>query len=257
MRAWAVAGPGRLVAVSRDEPVPGPGEILVRVLTCGVCRTDLHVLDGDLPVHRRLVIPGHEIVGEIVGLGKGAGGGSGGVGDSGVGASGATADFEPSGDAGSPVPARFEVGQRVGIPWLRHTCGVCRWCRSGRENLCVAPAFTGWDADGGYAEYAIVDAAYAYAIPPSFSDEKAAPLLCAGIIGFRALRRASLPVGGGRLGLYGFGGSAHLAAQVALYEGSTVHVITRSVAAPKGRSIRPRSNWTPPSSSRLSAHSSR
>jgi propanol-preferring alcohol dehydrogenase len=125
---------------------------------------------------------------------------------------------------------RFSVGDRVGIPWLRHTCGVCRWCLSGRENLCVAPEFTGWDADGGYAEQAVIDERYAYAIPAVFADEEAAPLLCAGIIGFRALRRADLPQGG-RLGIYGFGGSAHLTAQVALFEGATVHVMTRSEQA--------------------------
>ena len=131
-----------------------------------------------------------------------------------------------------PSGAAFGVGDRVGIPWLRHTCGLCRWCRSGRENLCVDPAFTGWDADGGYAEYAVVDGRYAYAIPDGFEDEKAAPLLCAGIIGFRALRRTGLtPGAGGRLGIYGFGGSAHLAAQVAIHEGATVHVMTRSPAA--------------------------
>jgi len=151
-------------------------------------------------VHRAGVVPGHEVVGRVC-------------------------DVGPSG-------AAFGVGDRVGIPWLRHTCGVCRWCRSGRENLCVDPAFTGWDADGGYAEYAVVDGRYAYAIPDGFEDEKAAPLLCAGIIGFRALRRTGLtPGAGGRLGIYGFGGSAHLAAQVAIHEGATVHVMTRSPAA--------------------------
>jgi propanol-preferring alcohol dehydrogenase len=193
-------GDGPLVAVERPVPAPGPGEILVKVSTCGVCRTDLHLVEGDLSPHGVGVIPGHEIVGRVEDLG--------------------------------PGPTRFKVGERVGIPWLRHTCGVCRWCRSGRENLCVAPAFTGWDADGGYAEYAIVDSEYAYAVPAEFDDEKAAPLLCAGIIGFRALRRSGLVPGeGGRLGIYGFGGSAHLTAQVALHEGATVHVMTRSLAA--------------------------
>ena len=125
---------------------------------------------------------------------------------------------------------RFAVGDRVGIPWLRRTCGSCRWCMAGLENLCVDPSFTGWDADGGYAEQAVVDERYAYAIPRVFGDEEAAPLLCAGIIGYRALRRAELPPGG-RLGIYGFGGSAHLTAQVALHEGATVHVMTRSERA--------------------------
>ncbi len=204
MRAWAVTGPAPidgpvpLEAVERPVPAPGPGEILVKVSTCGVCRTDLHVVEGDLPPHQAGVVPGHEVVGVVSEVGSG--------------------------------PVRFGVGKRVGIPWLRHTCGLCRWCTTGRENLCVDPAFTGWDADGGYAEYAAVDARYAYAIPPEFDDEEAAPLLCAGIIGFRALRRSGLAPGG-RLGLYGFGGSAHLAAQVALFEGSTVHVMTRSRAA--------------------------
>ncbi len=125
---------------------------------------------------------------------------------------------------------RFSVGDRVGIAWLRHTCGVCRFCVRGDENLCVAPRFTGWDDDGGYAEWAVVDERYAYALPSEFDDEHAAPLLCAGIIGYRALRRSRLPRGG-RLGVYGFGASAHIAAQVALFEGATVHVLTRSADA--------------------------
>lgn len=190
-----------LVAVERPIPSPAPGEILVQILTCGVCRTDLHVVEGDLPVHRPGVVPGHEVVGRVVEVGPAGAG-----------------------------PAPFTGGDRVGIPWLRHTDGRCRWCRSGNENLCVSPAFTGWDADGGYAEYAVVDASYAYAIPTEFDDERAAPLLCAGIIGFRALRRSALPPGG-RLGIYGFGGSAHLAAQVAMHDGARVHVMTRSVEA--------------------------
>jgi propanol-preferring alcohol dehydrogenase len=189
---------GPLAAVSRPAVSPGPGEVRVEVACCGVCRTDLHLAEGDLAPHGLAVIPGHEIVGRVDALGDGA--------------------------------SRFSLGQRVGIAWLRQTCGVCRWCRSDQENLCVAPAFTGWDADGGYAEYAIVDENYAYAIPDRFGDEEAAPLLCAGIIGFRALRQSRLPPGG-RLGIYGFGGSAHLAAQVALHEGATVHVMTRSPAA--------------------------
>jgi len=180
--------------------LPGPGEIRVRVSVCGVCRTDLHVAEGDLPVHHSQVVPGHEEVGVVDALGAGSG--------------------------------RFDVGDRVGIAWLRHTCGVCRWCRTGAENLCVFPRFTGWDENGGYAEYAVVDEAYAYAIPEIFDDMAAAPLLCAGIIGYRALRRSDLPPGG-RLGIYGFGGSAHLSAQVALFEGATIHVMTRSVVAQK------------------------
>jgi propanol-preferring alcohol dehydrogenase len=179
----------------RPDPTPGPSEILVRVSVCGVCRTDLHLAEGDLPPRRHGVIPGHEVVGVVERRGTAA--------------------------------TRFDIGQRVGIAWLRHTCGSCRFCRRGDENLCVAPAFTGWDADGGYAELAVVAEDYAYALPDVFADAEAAPLLCAGIIGFRALRRAALPPGG-RLGIYGFGASAHLAAQVALHEGATVHVLTRS-----------------------------
>ena len=203
MQAWAVDTPGPmatrpLVAVERPVPEPGPGEIRVRVSVCGVCRTDLHLAEGDLAPVRPGTVPGHEVVGTVDALGPGA--------------------------------ARFSIGQRAGVAWLRHTCGRCRWCRQGRENLCSDPRFTGWHADGGYAEFAVVDEAYAYALPDAFDDEHAAPLLCAGIIGYRALRRAEVPPGG-RLGLYGFGASAHLAAQVALAQGATVHVLTRSEAA--------------------------
>jgi propanol-preferring alcohol dehydrogenase len=170
----------------------------VHVVVCGVCRTDLHLAEGDLAPHGSDVVPGHEIVGVV--------------------------------DAVGARTGRFTEGERVGIAWLRHTCGSCRFCLRGDENLCVEPAFTGWDADGGYAEYAVVDEGFAYRLPDVFTDEEAAPLLCAGIIGFRALRRADLPPGG-RLGIYGFGGSAHLAAQVALATGATVHVMTRSPEA--------------------------
>jgi propanol-preferring alcohol dehydrogenase len=165
---------------------------------CGVCRTDLHLAEGDLVPKRPGVVPGHEVVGVV--------------------------------DRAGPGVTRFAVGDRIGVAWLRHTCGVCRFCRRGDENLCVAPRFTGWDDDGGYAEYAVVEEAYAYRLPPSFDDEHVAPLLCAGIIGYRALRRALLPPGG-RLGIYGFGGSAHITAQVALHEGATVHVLTRGAEA--------------------------
>jgi propanol-preferring alcohol dehydrogenase len=165
---------------------------------CGVCRTDLHLAEGDLPARREGVVPGHEIVGTVDAMGEGS--------------------------------SRFALGDRAGIAWLRGTCGRCRWCRRGAENLCVEPRFTGWDADGGYAEWAVVDQAFAYRLPVEFDDVMAAPLLCAGIIGYRALRRAALPPGG-RLGIYGFGASAHLAAQVALAEGAVVHVMTRSADA--------------------------
>lgn len=206
MMAWIVRHPGPVVQnplalVDRAVPSPGPGEIRIRISACGVCRTDLHVAEGDLEPHRADIVPGHEIVGVVD--------------DRGIGAS------------------RFAVGDRAGIAWLRHTCGVCRFCRRGHENLCLQPLFTGWDADGGYAEYAVVDESFAYRIPDGFSDMEAAPLLCAGIIGFRALRRAALPAGG-RLGIYGFGASAHLAAQVALSEGARVHVMTR---APEARRL--------------------
>lgn len=203
MRAWTVErtcpiddGPLRLL--DRAEPVPGPREVRIRVQVCGVCRTDLHLAEGDLEPHRPEVVPGHEIVGVVDRLGPGT--------------------------------ERFNEGDRVGIAWLRHTCGVCRFCSSGNENLCLSPAFTGWDADGGFAEYAVVDERYAYVLPDDYSDQEAAPLLCAGIIGYRALRRTRLPTGG-RLGIYGFGASAHLAAQIAIREGATVHVLTRSEEA--------------------------
>jgi propanol-preferring alcohol dehydrogenase len=201
--AWVVRAPGPvdsgpLQLVERPAPEPVGREVRVRITVCGVCRTDLHVAEGDLPVHRVGVVPGHEVVGVVDGLGPGA--------------------------------SRFSIGDRIGIAWLRSTCGMCRFCRRGDENLCLAPRFTGWDEDGGYAEQAIVDEAYAYSLPDAFADDEAAPLLCAGIIGYRALRRAELP-DGGRLGIYGFGGSAHLAAQVALAEGASVYVMTRSADA--------------------------
>jgi propanol-preferring alcohol dehydrogenase len=189
---------GPLVAIDRPVPDPGRGEVRLQVRACGVCRTDLHLAEGDLLPRHPQVVPGHEVVGEVDALGPGC--------------------------------ERFAIGDRVGIAWLRATCGRCRWCRRGAENLCADPRFTGWDADGGYAEWAVVDEAYAYGLPSEFDDERAAPLLCAGIIGYRALKRAELPPGG-TLGIYGFGASAHLAAQVALAQGATVHVLTRSPAA--------------------------
>src|SRR6185437_3046086 len=204
MRAWRVRRPGPmstgpLEQVTADVPRPGPSELLVAVRSCGVCRTDLHVTEGDLPVHRVGVTPGHEVVGEVVEVG--------------------------AGDA-----AGFAVGDRTGAAWLRSTDGTCRYCRRGAENLCPASTYTGWDADGGYAEYLTVPAAYAHPLPAGYSDAELAPLLCAGIIGYRALKRAALPPGG-RLGLYGFGGSAHLAAQVALAQGASLSVMTRGAQA--------------------------
>ena len=200
MRAWAVGRPGPMAtsplrAVTRPVPEPGLCEVRVEVRACGVCRTDLHLAEGDLPPHGEAVVPGHEVVGYVDELGRGC--------------------------------TRLRLGQRVGLAWLAASCGRCRYCAAGRENLCLEPTFRGWDVDGGFAEYVLADESFAYVLPDRFDDEAAAPLLCAGIIGFRALRRAELPPGG-RLGIYGFGGSAHLTAQVALADGATVHVLTRS-----------------------------
>jgi propanol-preferring alcohol dehydrogenase len=200
VRAWVVDRPGPVAerplrAVTLPAPEPGPGEVRIRVTACGVCRTDLHLAEGDLAPRRPRTVPGHEVVGVV--------------------------------DAPGPGADRFEVGERIGIAWLRGTCGRCRWCRTGRENLCLAAAFTGWDADGGYAEQAVVPEAFAYRLPDPLDDVTAAPLLCAGIVGYRALVRAEVPPGG-RLGIYGFGASAHVVAQVAIAQGATVHVITRS-----------------------------
>lgn len=203
MRSWVVAQPGPVAQaplrqVTGPVPDPRPGELLVAVRACGVCRTDLHVAEGDLPVHTDSVVPGHEVVGEVVALG--------------------------------PAVTGFAVGERVGVAWLRSTCGHCVYCRRGAENLCPYSRYTGWDANGGYAEFATVPADFAYRLPDGYSDSELAPLLCAGIIGFRALRRAAVPPGG-RLGVYGFGASAHLTAQVAIAQGIRVHVLTRSAAA--------------------------
>jgi alcohol dehydrogenase, propanol-preferring len=176
------------------DPQPGPGEVRLRVRCCAICRTDLHVIEGDLPRHTLPIIPGHQIVGVVDALGRDC--------------------------------RRFTLGQRVGVAWLRHTCGACGFCAAQRENLCEAAQFTGYHAHGGYAEYAVVPEDYAYAIPDAFSDSDAAPLLCAGIIGYRALQRSNLPPGG-RLALFGFGSSAHVVLQIALHRGSTVYVATR------------------------------
>jgi alcohol dehydrogenase, propanol-preferring len=199
MRAWTFDPPApidqvRLRLDERTRPDPGPDEVLVRVRACGVCRTDLHLVEGDLTPRSPGVTPGHQIVGEVV-------------------------------DRGAHV-TRFAIGDRVGGAWLRTTCGDCRWCRSGRENLCPNATYTGWDADGGFAEYAVIPAPYAYEIPDGYRDDQAAPLLCAGIIGYRALRRAMLPPGG-RLGIFGFGSSAHITAQIALAEGAELYVLSR------------------------------
>ncbi len=175
-------------------PEPGDTQVLVRVSVCGVCRTDLHLADGDLPPRAPWVTPGHEVVGRV--------------------------------DAVGAAVTRISVGDRIGVAWLAGTDGSCRFCRRGAENLCLAPRFTGWDLDGGFADSCLVDEAFAYAIPDELVDEAAAPLLCAGIIGYRALRLAEVPPGGA-VGIYGFGGSAHLTTQVALAQGLRVHVLTR------------------------------
>jgi propanol-preferring alcohol dehydrogenase len=194
MRAMVLEKPGTLLELREiADPAPGPGEVLVKVAACGVCRTDLHVVDGELTEPKLPIIPGHEIVGRIEAVGP---------------------DVTP-----------FHIGERVGIPWLGHTCGRCPYCASGRENLCDAPRFTGYQIDGGYAEYAVAEAAYCFPLPESYSDTAAAPLLCAGLIGYRSLRMAGDAT---RLGIYGFGAAAHIVAQVAEFEGRSVYAFTRS-----------------------------
>jgi propanol-preferring alcohol dehydrogenase len=176
------------------DPEPGPGEVTVRLRACAICRTDLHVIEGELPPRRMPIVPGHQGVGRIERLGPGC--------------------------------TRFREGERVGIAWLRHTCGRCGFCRAGSENLCEGSRYTGWHEDGAYAERALVPEAFAYAIPEPFADAEAAPLLCAGIIGYRALQRSTVPRCG-RLGLYGFGSSAHVVLQIAQHRGCEVFVATR------------------------------
>lgn len=189
----AVGSPLRLE--TRPRPEPGPGELRIAVRACGVCRTDLHVVDGDLPQVCEAITPGHEIVGVVDALGPGVVG--------------------------------FRVGDRVGAPWLGRTCGVCRYCTSGQENLCDAPGFNGWTLDGGYAEAFVGDAAYCFPIPEAYSEVEAAPLMCAGLIGYRSWRKACEGGGVERLGLYGFGGAAHLLAQLAIWKGQAVYAFTR------------------------------
>jgi propanol-preferring alcohol dehydrogenase len=181
----------------RDVPVPavGPKDILIKVRCCGVCHTDLHAVEGELPDAKLPLIPGHEVIGVVERVGERA--------------------------------ARFRAGVRVGAAWLRSTCGECRFCRDGRENLCEAARFNGYHADGGYAEYMALPEEFAYAVPESFSDEEAAPLMCAGIVGYRALELSGIQPGG-TLGLYGFGGSAHIALQIAKHRSARIFVFTRS-----------------------------
>ncbi|MGB7756199.1 MAG: zinc-dependent alcohol dehydrogenase family protein [Salinisphaera sp.] len=194
MRAMVLDEPGRPLRLDRERarPEPGPGQLLIRVHACGVCRTDLHVVDGELPEPAAALIPGHEIVGTVDSTGAGV----------------------------SPN----HIGQRVGIPWLGWTCGDCAFCRSGRENLCDRARFTGYQIDGGYADYAVADAGFCFPIPNAFSDQDAAPLLCAGLIGYRAWRMAG---DARRIGLYGFGAAAHIAIQVARFHGQEVYAFTR------------------------------
>jgi propanol-preferring alcohol dehydrogenase len=199
VRAWIVdsCGPidgGPLRPADKPLPEPGPGQVRITIRCCGVCRTDLHLAECDLPPRRPGVVLGHEVVGIV--------------------------------DAAGTGVSRFAPGDRVGVPWLGGTDGTCRFCRRGAENLCVAPRFTGWDLVGGYADACVADAAFVYRLPDSVDDDHAAPLLCAGIIGYRALKCAAVPPGGS-LGIYGFGGSAHITAQVALRQGLRVHVLTR------------------------------
>ncbi len=199
MRAMVLESPAPIDTAplrlcQRPVPEPGPGELRIRVRICGICRTDLHVIEGELPRQRPQLVPGHQVVGVVDRLGEGA--------------------------------DRFAVGMRVGIAWLRSTCGQCGYCRAGKENLCQRARFTGYHEDGGFADYAVVPQAYAYALPAAIGDAEASPLLCAGIIGFRALRRAEMTPGC-RLGLYGFGASAHIAIQVARHLGCRVFVMTR------------------------------
>ena len=193
MRAMLLERAGlALVAGDIQRPEPGPGEILIRVEACAVCRTDLHILDGELSEPKLPLVPGHEIVGTVAALGPGV--------------------------------ARFELGARIGVPWLGWTCGQCRFCRTGRENLCDRARFTGYTVDGGYAEFTVADARYCFPLPPGYDSAHAAPLLCAGLIGYRALVAAG---DADRLGIYGFGAAAHIVAQVARRQGRRVFAFTR------------------------------
>lgn len=193
MRAMVLQQPGQPLQLQQvPQPEPGPGEVLVQVTACAVCRTDLHVVDGELPRPKLPVIPGHEIVGRVAGLGPGVQG--------------------------------VVMGQRVGVPWLGWTCGQCDFCQTGRENLCSSAQFTGYTRDGGYAEYVVADARYCFRLPDRGDDVATAPLLCAGLIGYRSLVKAGP---GRRLGLYGFGAAAHIVAQIARAQGRIVYAFTR------------------------------
>jgi propanol-preferring alcohol dehydrogenase len=193
MRAMVLErSPGALTLAERPRPEPGPGQLLIKVAACGVCRTDLHVVDGELTHPKLPLVPGHEVVGRVAALGAGVDG--------------------------------FAEGERVGVPWLGWTCGECRYCRAGQENLCETARFTGYTLDGGYGDYLLADRRYCFPLPGESSDAAAAPLLCAGLIGYRSLRMAGDP---GRVGLYGFGAAAHIVAQLARYEGREVYAFVR------------------------------
>ena len=193
MRAMLLDAPRRALRFAElPAPVPGAGQLLIRVRACGVCRTDLHVVDGELANAKLPLVPGHEIVGEVAERGTGV--------------------------------ERFAIGERVGVPWLGYTCGACRFCRSGQENLCDNARFTGYHIDGGYAEYTLADQRYCFSIPPEYDDVAAAPLLCAGLIGHRSLVMAG---DAQRLGIYGFGAAAHIVTQVARHQGRVVYAFTR------------------------------
>ena len=199
----------RLVPELRADPAPGPGQVVIAVSACGVCRTDLHIVDGELPALPHPVVPGHEIIGRVLACGPGV--------------------------------DRLKPGERVGVPWLGWTCGVCDFCRGGQENLCPNARFTGYQIDGGYADRTVADARYVFRIPDRYSDTDAAPLLCAGLIGYRCLRMAG---DARRLGLYGFGAAAHILAQVAKHQGRTVFAFTRAGdAAAQALALRVGANW--------------
>lgn len=195
MMAMTLQAPGQpLVLTDLPLPVPGEHDVLLKVLACGVCRTDLHLVDGDLALRHAGIVPGHEIVGRVVGLGRHAG--------------------------------RFKVGARIGVPWLGGACGHCFYCEGGRENLCDTPMLTGYDRHGGFAEYAIADERFCFALPDCYDDLHAAPLLCAGLIGYRAYRLSRVS-GAMRLGLYGFGAAAHIICQIAVGKGQQVYALVR------------------------------
>jgi len=200
MRAFQLSTPGpagRLTPADVPRPEPGPGQLLLRVRACGVCHTDLHLIQGELAPHKLPLTPGHQVVAAVEALGAGV--------------------------------ARWTLGERVGVPWLHRACGACEFCARGQENLCERAQFTGWDVDGGYAEYVLAEADFVVRLPDCFSDEQAAPLLCAGIVGYRSLRLADVKPGE-RLGLFGFGASAHIVIQVARHWNCPVSVFTRSPA---------------------------